>query len=180
MSYQPRAYWTSAPPMKVRPAHTVQERDLMVAIDHLEPSSILEVGVGFGRIGRLLCTRWPDAHYAGLDISTDRLNEARQRLPEHARLYHGDLLEWDTTERFDLVVAVEVLMHVRPEDIEPAVLNLTGWSNGHVVTVDWTEPISSTPKPHNFRHDYAALGLTPVVTTGLQTIHRWERQGVRA
>jgi trans-aconitate methyltransferase len=171
VTYEPREYWPSHGPLRRKAGHAAQEEALLAAMGRIQVKSILEIGVGNGRIGKLLCERWPNATYAGVDISTDRLDEARENLPESARLYHADLLEWDTDERFDLVVAAEVLMHVRPEDIEAAVARLKGWSTRHIYTADWTEPITKAITVRDYRHDYEALGLTKVATTGLQGIH---------
>jgi trans-aconitate methyltransferase len=171
VTYEPREYWANHAPLVRKPAHAVQEEALLAALGRIQVKSILEIGVGNGRIGKLLMERWPNATYTGLDISPDRLAEARENLPERAELNLADLLTWDTAERYDLVVAVEVLMHVRPEDVEAAVLKLMEWSKRHVYTVDWTELITKTPAPWNFIHDYAALGLEPVAKTGMQSIH---------
>jgi trans-aconitate methyltransferase len=171
MSYDPRTYWTEAPAMRVKPAHEAQAAALMDAVGRKQVSSILEVGCGFGRIGRLLVEKWPNATYTGIDISQDRISEARAALPDHATLVEADLLEYDTDHSFDLVVAVEVLMHVRPEEVEEAVERLQLWSHRHIYTVDWDTPIAKAPAAHNFLHDYEALGFEKVASTGLQGVY---------
>lgn len=171
MTYEPRTYWTEAPPMRVRPAHEAQATALMDAIGRKQVSSILEVGVGAGRIGRMLTVKWPSAEFTGIDISGARVVEAAGNLPEHARLVEADLLDYDTDESFDLVVAVEVLMHVRPEQVEEAVERLQLWSHRHIYTVDWDTPIDKPIADHNFLHDYVELGFEKVATTGRQGIY---------
>lgn len=174
MSYDPRAYWTAREPLVRKPAHEAQETALMDVIGRKQASSILEVGVGDGRIGKLLTGRWPNASYDGFDISADRIAEAREVLPEHAALHEADLFDvpdLPDEQKADLVVACEVLMHVRPEDVELAVLKLAGWSKRHVYTVDWDTPVAKTPAEHNFLHDYEALGLEKVASVGLQGIY---------
>lgn len=171
MSYDPRDYWTNAPAMKVKPAHEAQATALMDAIGRKQVSSILEVGVGFGRIGKLLTDKWPSATYTGIDISIDRIGEARTALPEHATLEVADVLDFDTDDSFDLVVAVEVLMHVRPDDIEQVVERLQLWSHRHIYTVDWDTDIGKPAAAHNFLHDYVELGFEKVASTGLQGIY---------
>ena len=171
MTYDPRTYWTEAPAMKVRPAHEAQATALMDAVGRKQVSSILEVGCGFGRIGKLLTDKWPNASYTGVDISPDRIAEARAALPEHAALEVADLLEFDTDESFDLVVAVEVLMHIPPEQVEDAVERLQLWSHRHIYTVDWDTPIDKPIASHNFLHDYVELGFEKVAATGRQGIY---------
>lgn len=173
--YNPQEYWTAAPAMQVRPEHADQEVKLLEALQGLKPKSILEIGVGFGRVGKLLCEEWPDARYTGVDISPARIAEAREILPSHAKLVEADFLDWDGPgEWCDLVIAVEVLMHVRPSDLGYAVEMLRLWSRWCVVTVDWTEPIDGPVAPWNFLHNYAAYGAEIVATVGKQSIHRWD------
>jgi trans-aconitate methyltransferase len=173
VTYDPREYWTSRPPLVRKPAHEAQETALMDAIGRKQITSILEVGVGDGRIGRLLTAKWPGATYAGVDISPARAEEARAALPDYATVVESDLFDLDVNsdDQFDLVVAVEVLMHVKPEDVEDAVTRLATWSGRHVYTVDWDTPVAKTPADHNFLHDYAALGLEKVASVGRQGIY---------
>lgn len=172
MTYDPRDYWAARPPLVRKPAHEAQEAALMDAIGRKQITSILEVGVGDGRIGKLLTAKWPVATYAGVDISADRIDEARRNLPDYATLVNADLfdLSVDTDDRFDLVVAVEVLMHVKPEDVEDAVTRLATWSGRHVYTVDWDTPIAKTPAEHNFLHDYERW-FEKVASVGRQGIY---------
>jgi SAM-dependent methyltransferase len=174
--YDPVEYWTNAPPMEIKPAHLRQQAALGGAISHLNPTSILEIGVGWGRIGLMLCDMWPDAAYTGIDISPDRITEASRKLPERAQLYPVDVLNYMPSEQFDLVIAVEVLMHVQPEDLRTVITRMKGWSRRWVYTVDWTAPVDKPVAPWNFRYDYTRYGLTVVGTTGLQSIHRWARE----
>jgi len=177
VTYEPREYWDRRQPLireAARKAHGAQQAALLEAFGSIQVDSILEVGVGTGRIGSLVCERWPNATYTGIDISPTRIVEARANLPERAQLVEADLLDYEPQRTFDLVLAVEVLMHVRPADLPAAVANLLSWSGRHVFTVDWTEPITKATQPHNFLHDYAALGLTPATVVGRQSIHHTE------
>jgi trans-aconitate methyltransferase len=170
VSYDPREYWTSRAPLVRKPAHEAQETALMDAIGRKQISSILEVGVGDGRIGKLLTEKWSTASYVGLDISPARIDEARANLPEHAGLAVVDLFDAIVEDTYDLVVAVEVLMHIRPEDVEGAVTRLAAWSGRHVYTVDWDTPIAKTPAEHNFLHDYERW-FEKVASVGRQGIY---------
>ncbi len=102
--------------------------------------AILEVGCGDGQLAGRLVARFPDATYTGIDIA-----------PEVGRLYRGDparasFASIDTssflasrTDRFDLVVLVDVLHHV-PARARPALVHdvreLTT-AGGHYVVKDW-------------------------------------------
>lgn len=130
---------------------------------------VLEAGCGFGRIGALL-SRVLDGElfYCGFDLSEDQLQHARDLVP-------GGMFVQSTIddfplggEPFDLVLVVEVLMHVKPEDLERTVNKLRTY--GPLITVDWTEPVEGAVAPWNFLHDYEAVGLRPIRQVGKQTI----------
>lgn len=154
-----------------KPAHEAQETALMEAVGRKQVLSILEVGVGDGRIGQLLTGRWPHAEYVGVDASADRINEARRNLPENAVLVEAGLFDLETGEKADLVVAVEVLMFLPPERVGEAVQRLADWSGRHVYTVDWDVPLNKTVAEGQYLHDYEALGLEKVASVGRQGIY---------
>ena len=71
----------------------------------------------------------------GIDLRDDALDEARQRLPEH-RFLKQDLLHWEPEEKFDLVMASQVLEHLP----EPGQFldKLSELSQGHILlSVPW-------------------------------------------
>ncbi len=69
--------------------------------------SVLEIGVGQGALGCRLAERY---RYIGLELDEQALAVARRRL-EQGTLVHGDLDALAPEDRFDLVVATEVLEH---------------------------------------------------------------------
>jgi SAM-dependent methyltransferase len=69
--------------------------------------SVLEVGVGQGALGYRLAERY---RYVGLELDEQALGIARSRLPR-GTLVHGDLDALAPEDRFDLIVATEVLEH---------------------------------------------------------------------
>jgi SAM-dependent methyltransferase len=69
--------------------------------------SVLEIGVGQGALGFRLAERY---RYVGLELDEQALAVARRRF-ERGALIHGDLDALPPVERFDLIVATEVLEH---------------------------------------------------------------------
>ena len=69
--------------------------------------SVLEVGVGQGALGYRLAERY---RYVGLELDEQALAVARSRLRQ-GTLVHGDLDALAPEDRFDLIVATEVLEH---------------------------------------------------------------------
>ncbi len=72
--------------------------------------SVLEIGVGQGALGFRLAERY---RYVGLELDERALAVARRRFDRAGRgtLVHGDLDALPPGDRFDLIVATEVLEH---------------------------------------------------------------------
>jgi SAM-dependent methyltransferase len=69
--------------------------------------SVLEIGVGQGALGFRLAERY---RYVGLELDERALEVARRRFAR-GTLIHGDLDALAPEDRFDLIVATEVLEH---------------------------------------------------------------------
>lgn len=144
MTYDARHFWEEYR-IKEREEFANQEYTIRQALRFLEPvDSILEVGPGDGRITKLL----PPGDLTRLDIDPRRLHQPQD--------IEADIGTWTPTGRWDLVVAVEVLMHVPPPMIEHAVSALFGASRRAVLTCDWTQP-QQKQAGHNWIHDYDDL-----------------------
>ena len=171
MTFDSVAYWQhTAPP--VYPAHAAQESVLSDVLFGLDFGSVLEVGCGDGRITQLLAGLSSEPITA-LDVNAERVASTIRRVPGTVGV-HSNIVDFSTDQRWDLVIAVEVLMHVPPEGIEAACDNLRRLSAGWIVTCDWTEPLPASKQraEHNWLHDYQRL-LSPArsVRVGRQTIH---------
>jgi SAM-dependent methyltransferase len=173
MTYDPAIYWTergSSYAESFNPElYVEQERAIEDALAGLDFWTVLEVGCGFGRIARLLQRVRPGAVYVGIDISKTML-AARGDAPGY--YVASSLADYHPAGRFDLVLAVEFLMHQPPDDVAAAVDKLRRLAHHHVVTVDWTEPVDRQTAAHNFRHDYdALLDVRRASRVGAQTIY---------
>ena len=163
MSYDPVQHWREEGTTYLRdfpggPAFELQEERLRSALDDLSFHSVLEVGCGFGRITSLIWDRFGPLPITALDVSPDQIAAAR-RLVSRADFVETPLLDFHTALRWDLVVAVEVLMHQPPDQIAAVVRHMRSLARRYLVTVDWS-PAGSMPDvvaPGNFAHDYAAL-----------------------
>lgn len=138
------------------PAFEVQERALVDRLDGLEFGSVLEVGCGFGRITELVAGRYRDAAYTAVDVSPDMLASAAQKVPR-ARFIESSILDLDAEgATWDLVLAVEVLMHVPPDEIVATVEKLCSLAAKYLVTVDYAGT-SVGLAAHNWAHDWELL-----------------------
>lgn len=177
MTYDPLSYWVergAGPDTDQRsPAHRVQERRLRSLLAELEFQTVLDVGCGSGRIARIIAGIRPGARITGIDLSPDRIERARLAVPA-AEFLATTVQAFQTRRRFDLVIAVELLMHVPPGEVDDVAAKLRRLSTRHLVTVDWTpDELPALVAPHNFAHDYMAILGRTVISEPVerQTIH---------
>lgn len=74
--------------------------------------SVLDVGCGLGQLIPILQTKFPESQmmqFVGLDLVADFISSCRERLQPH-EFHKVDFLEWELTQRFDLVIAAGVLV----------------------------------------------------------------------
>lgn len=167
MIYDPVPFWTErttaqqlAGPGPVSPEHQRQEAALIAVLKPLYWRSVLEIGVGGGRITHLIREMRPKSHYTGIDIGEVQLEQGARVWPE-GEFELSAIEDFDPGDRqWDLVIASEVLMHVKPERIADAVANVLAAAKRHVVIVEWDaapEELEQPIAPWNFPHDYRAL-----------------------
>lgn len=102
-------------------------------------TSILEVGCGEGNVTAELATRFPRARVVGSDLSPEIVAEARRRHPD-LEFRTESIYDLDGhAERFDLVVACEVLEHV--DDPERALRQLARSARRYVFASVPREPL---------------------------------------
>lgn len=175
MTFDALGYWITRGKDYLRqfqrsPAFDQQELALTTYLSALDYSSVLEIGCGFGRITELV--RPTADKYVAIDVSPDQIEAARERVLD-VEYWCSSIEDWTTTRTFDLVLAVEVLMHVPPSRMPAVVSKMLDLSNGHVVTVDWTG--EGVPSRHNWRHDYATLfpqpRVVPIGSIGQSIFH---------
>lgn len=113
-----------------------QETRLMDLLRGLSFTSVFELGCGFGRMTKLICDEFHPARYSAIDVSSDQLEHARAAAP--GVTYHELPIQRfaPLDERWDVVIATEVLMHIAPEDIAGVIGKLACMSVGHVVNID--------------------------------------------
>ena len=166
--FQPENFWRFAG-MSYEAEHdpslfVAQEATIESVLAGLEFQTVLDVGCGFGRIGEIVRKVRPGAAYTGFDVSPDQIAGAQRRLGGWAEL-HVESVEsfsgWRDVQgerRWDLVLAVEVLMHQPPADVGDVVAKVFDWSAGYVLTCDWwREENDAGGNEWNFPHDYPAL-----------------------
>jgi len=172
LKYNPQTYWTGEVGKTYRERfvygaeYIAQEQRLIEFLKTLEFRSVLEVGCGFGRITKLMLEHFPQIKtYDAADISQDQIAQACLYVADPRVTFYTsaltNMLYIASRRKYDLVLAVEVLMHVLPEDLQDNVLALSRMCRKHLVTVDWqqrsAEQQEQETDPINFSHDYATL-----------------------
>ena len=142
MIYEPLSYWKAQGKDYYKnfvytAQFALQENNLIQLLDTLEFKSVLELGCGFGRITKLISNYYRLDKYTAIDFSVEQLNMAKVICPDSIEFVCTNLLEYKPTIKYDLVIAVEVLMHLLPKQIHQAIDKMISWSNQHVISVDY-------------------------------------------
>ena len=124
--------------------------------------SVLEVGCGFGRITRLILATFPDIEkYTAIDISPDQIRNAKHiansPLVEFQIINYEDM-DWELNE-FDIVLSVELLMHIPPERVGMYLSKMVLQAKKAVVNADWYDDnkVGECKGGYCFIHPYKEL-----------------------
>lgn len=134
-----------------------------VLLDYLRsmPSfnTVLEIGCGFGRISKLIISNFPNVEkYVATDMSQDQLRNAKTFVKsDKVRFIESDIQSLQLDKKCDLVIAVSVLLHIMPSEIDQVIAKLVSFSKRHVINVDYYEGKVRQIALHNFMHPYEKL-----------------------
>jgi len=164
--YNPREYWLKRgevffdEKLYDKQEYRSQEKTLLQYLLRLNFSSVFEFGCGFERITRLLLDNFDVKEYLATEYSPDLLEHAKNLTSKFKNIQfkRGLIQDIKIEKKYDLVLGVEVLMHVKPIDIKYVIQKLVSMSNEHVVNVDfYTEPKPKILARHNFVHNYGQI-----------------------
>ncbi len=137
-----------------------QEEHVLKLFQGKKFNSILEVGCGFGRYTKIIYSLFKPEKYLALDISQEQIENAKKYVNnEKIKFQCSKIQDFTSDQKFDLVFASEILMHINFEDIEEVIKKLSMFCGDNIVTVDWfdKEKIGSSSKGYCFMHDYPKL-----------------------
>jgi len=81
-------------------------RHLVAAVDHHDPSTVVDLGCGPGGMTATLLERWPETRITGIDSSEEMIAHARRwAVAGRLEFEIGDLLTWRPQESVDLMLA---------------------------------------------------------------------------
>jgi len=161
IKYEPNSYWNERgknldrEDLYNKEKYRKQERMLIEHLKGIKFSSVLELGCGYGRITKLILENFQVSRYVAIDISSVLIEKAKNKIPDKVEFQVNDINNISKEEKFDLVLASEVLMHIKPNNIERIIRNIISISNNHIINIDWYErPNPKIRFGHNFIHDY--------------------------
>jgi len=137
----------------------IQEKTLIDHLKMIEFESVLEYGCGFGRITKLLLENFEIKQYKAFDLSHDQINNAKKLCYNYNVEFEvSTIQDYVDTKKYDLVIGVEILMHVPPEIISSAVEKISRFSSKHMINIDFYEDTPTTNlAKHNFLHQYVSI-----------------------
>jgi trans-aconitate methyltransferase len=165
-TYNPREYWLARGKVykeqfKYDPEKRLQEEVLFDHLKSMPPfQTVLEVGCGFGRISNLILSNFPTIQeYVATDMSPDQLETAKSFVKsDKVRFIESDIQSLQLDKKYDLVIAVSVLLHILPSEIDRVMATLVSLSKRHIINVDYYEGGKARQvAPHNFMHQYEAV-----------------------
>lgn len=143
-----------------------QEKTLLKALKGFRFENVCEAEVGFGRITRLMLKEFPRVKVTGIDLSPHQIENARRYInSDRVTLLTGAIQDVDIPDNsFDLVIAVEFLMHVPFDEIKAVMEKLVHISKRHVVNLDWQgaeqgAEFGGYGFSHNYTSIYRELGM---------------------
>ena len=128
--------------------------------------SVLELGCGFGRIAKLLLTKFSSIQeYLAVDLSPHQLENAKKYVgSDNGKITFllSDIQSLNTNnKKYDLVILSEVLLHILPTEIDSIINKLVSLSKKHIINIDWYE--DNLPSDYrkratyNFIHRYETI-----------------------
>ena len=147
-------------PKSVRTIFEEQERKTMNLIQKYKFSKILEVGCGSGRYTKILHDLFKPERYLAVDISIDQIENAKKYVgSDKVDFQCSRIQDLNINEKFELVFASEVLMHIQFNDINDIIKKLISYSSNKIISIDWFDKnkIGSEASGYCFMHDYEKI-----------------------
>lgn len=164
--YGVREYWLREGEKTIPPTEP-GKTELQIAL--LTPwisGDVYEIGCGWGRIAHLLSALPAVTEYTGVDLSPRRIDLCKEVLataPAKQRAITdfvvADMLAIGPGLRsVDVVLGVEVLMHIPPKAIVHMMERLASFARRYVINIDWHEEYERTDAAdHNWQHLYTEI-----------------------
>lgn len=133
---------------------------LLKLLETLQFNSVLEYSCGFGFITKFILDKFKVDDYVAFDASPHWIYEAKVLCKNHSIDFQTSMIEdFKTDKKFDLVLGVSVLHHIRPNNIKPIIKKLLGYTKKDFIHDD--QPFVPNHKiertTSNFWYDYKQI-----------------------
>lgn len=145
-----------------------QEELFIRELRPFNPSTLCEVGCGFGRLTNAIASAFPNARIYASDLSPQQLEHARQFCDgSNVSFTQRDLYIPEPFEACDVAVACEVFFHLPERVLRQTVDLLLGACRVVIHDFDPYLVPGTASGPHYFSHNYAeiyvSMGLRQVI-----------------
>jgi len=137
-----------------------QEKLLIDYLNSLSFETIMEFGCGFGRITKLMLENFPIKKYTAIDLSPHQIHNAKKLCKnfKNVNFVQTTIQKYKSDDKFDLVLRIEVLEHVIPDDINSVINKLVSLARHHLIHIDFnTNYHPKIHSPHTFLYQYEKI-----------------------
>jgi cyclopropane fatty-acyl-phospholipid synthase-like methyltransferase len=163
--YGVREYWLREGEKAIPPTEPGKTEAQVELLTPWISGEVYEVGCGWGRIATVLGALPNVTEYTGIDLSPRRVDLCKEVLattPARQRAITdfvvADMLVVGPGLRsVDVVLSVEVLMHIPPGSIVYMVERLASFTRRYLINLDWHGAFERDAADHNFQHPYTEI-----------------------
>ena len=125
------------------------------ALDYIQSGKALDLGVGNGRNTIYLLSK--SFEVTGVDISKEGMKVLKERVPDNSKLTLkvSDVSQFETKEKFDLVLAVGLLHFLNTKYVNSLIGKMKGWTKQGGLNVIAVRMVQNFRQdlPHVFEHN---------------------------
>lgn len=157
--YNPKEYWSNAGRVQKDEILKIQAKAIMKNIADLHFTTVFELGPGEGRITEPILKNKDIIIYDSIDYTPERIEILKEKLKDYEQfnVKYGDFQSMNLVRKYDLVLASEVLMHIKPDEVYDVMKKMVSISDKYVVNIDYWEDEDIKLANHNFIHNYFEL-----------------------
>ena len=106
-------------------------------------SSCIEFGANIGMNFQALKLLFPEIKLYGIEINEHAATVLNELIGKH-NVYCGSILDWSSTDTFELVLIKGVLMHINPNELKNVYQKLYKASNSYILICEYYNPTPVT------------------------------------
>jgi spore coat polysaccharide biosynthesis protein SpsF len=121
--------------------------------------SFIEFGANVGMNLKALNLLYPKLEMSAIEINKKAVNTL-EKIINKKNIFHGSILDFNTSEKFDLVLIKTVLIHINPDKLRDVYKNLYSSSRRFILICEYynTTPVEIEYRGHKdklFKRDFA-------------------------